>query len=229
MDYNNNYLKTYWKYYLLLENRLIKTSEYVEFDDVNNDTYSIEYLSLLQTICSEIDVVGKAIALYFNKSFNVKKANIMKWGYVIQKNISDITTQSTIFLKEKTITPWKNWNIEERKDKKNRTYLAFVSGCKTPDWWSAYNAVKHARTTILDGRINYHKANQKNVVNALAALYILNRLMMIKLDDNLYRRVDKSRLFILPYRNDDADIQLFVNQEGDPCVEYSDDMDLVKV
>ena len=52
---------------------------------------------------------------------------------------------------------------------------------------------------------------------------------MIKLDDNLYRKVDKSRLFILPNRNDDADIQIFVNQEGDPCVEYSDDMDLVKV
>lgn len=50
----------YWKYYLALETRLLETERYVEFDLSNGTVYSMEYMMLFQTICSEIDVVGKA-------------------------------------------------------------------------------------------------------------------------------------------------------------------------
>lgn len=44
------------------------------------------------------------------------------------------------------------------------------------DWWQAYNDIKHRRTQTNDaGRYNYTKANLKNVLYAMAALYILNR------------------------------------------------------
>ena len=50
----------YWKYYLALETRLLETERYVEFDLSNGTVYSMEYMMLFQTNCSEIDVVGKA-------------------------------------------------------------------------------------------------------------------------------------------------------------------------
>ena len=38
---------------------------------------------------------------------------------------------------------------------------------KIPDWWNGYNKVKHNMDT------EFNKANLKNVLNALAALFIL--------------------------------------------------------
>ena len=54
------------------------------------------------------------------------------------------------------------------------------------DWWQAYNMIKHNRLGSNEaGRFNYTKANLKNVLYALAALYILNR--------NLYDSLKKDK------------------------------------
>lgn len=53
------------------------------------------------------------------------------------------------------------------------------------DWWQAYNDIKHRRMgTNKAGRYNYTKANLKNVLHAMAALYILNRKLYDSLEDN---------------------------------------------
>lgn len=53
------------------------------------------------------------------------------------------------------------------------------------DWWQAYNDIKHRRMgTNEAGRYNYTKANLKNVLHAMAALYILNRKLYDSLEDN---------------------------------------------
>ncbi len=52
---------------------------------------------------------------------------------------------------------------------------------KSPFWWNDYNFVKHARTSRDDsGVLNFSKANLKNVVYSLSALYLLERLYMEK-------------------------------------------------
>ena len=71
-----NYVKIYWQYYRSLEKRFLKTEEFVAFDKVNGKAYSFEFLTLLQTICSEIDVVAKAICCFFDKSFPVKEDGV---------------------------------------------------------------------------------------------------------------------------------------------------------
>ena len=54
--------KNYWEYYLELEEQFISTKRYVAFDAANYKSYSLEYLKLLEAVCSEIDIVGKEIA-----------------------------------------------------------------------------------------------------------------------------------------------------------------------
>lgn len=54
-----------------------------------------------------------------------------------------------------------------------------------PAWWKAYTDIKHARAVLGDdGKPNYIKANLKNVSNAFAALYVLEKNAMNELGDD---------------------------------------------
>ena len=66
---NKQIITEYWNYYLSLERQFENSRRYISFDNANYSTYSIEYIQLLQAICSEIDVVGKVIAQFNNKDF----------------------------------------------------------------------------------------------------------------------------------------------------------------
>ena len=82
-----NFIKSYWEYFIELESQLIETRRFLAFDDTNAKAFSIEYLKLYQAVCSEIDVVGKEIACISNLDFKVdNRTNIQKWGFEIQKN-----------------------------------------------------------------------------------------------------------------------------------------------
>ena len=56
------FVRSYWDYYLELEEEFINTKKYVAFEKANGKTYSLEYLKLMQAVCSEIDNVAKYIA-----------------------------------------------------------------------------------------------------------------------------------------------------------------------
>lgn len=61
-------------------------------DDVNFDTYSVEFLKTQQALCSEIDTIGNVMASMtdsLHKPDN-KNNNILKWWYIIQdKSLGD--------------------------------------------------------------------------------------------------------------------------------------------
>ena len=60
-------------------------------------------------------------------------------------------------------------------------------------WWQDYNLVKHFRADAPEKGIpNYQRAHLKNVMNALAALYILCQ--------NLYKLLGESDLQLEPSR-----------------------------
>ena len=96
-SFKSVYVKSYWQYYRSLEKRFLKTEEFVAFDKVNSKSYSFEYLTLLQTICSEIDVVAKAVCFHFDNTFPTKDAKIQRWGFRLQKEFPDITNQTIYF------------------------------------------------------------------------------------------------------------------------------------
>lgn len=189
------FMNNYWDYFLELEKEFIETRKYVEFSKENFKTYSIEYLKLIQAICSEIDVVGKMMALEINSNFKENNSSIIKWWFEIQnefkikktpENNNDISTPKDCncalseftceFTDSVSLKPWDSFIVERKINGKNRTI--YTSNGTTPKWWKDYNAIKHSRTFPISGketktRTNFTKANLKNLCNSLAALYAL--------------------------------------------------------
>lgn len=94
----NVFVKSYWNYYLELEDQFIATKKFVEFDVSNFTTYSVEYLKLFQAVCSEIDVVAKILAEEYDAAFKkLENKNIQKWGYNLQLAYPCLETISVLF------------------------------------------------------------------------------------------------------------------------------------
>jgi len=193
------FIKSYWQYYLELEEQFIETRRYIAFDIKNEKTFSIEYLKLYQAVCSEIDVVGKEIAFNFNKLFydnNKKKTiNIQKWGLEIQQKIPFIKDIIICFNEERYIQPFKNWEYEKYLDKNKCKRIRLVDGKVAISWWSDYNKVKHQRIGLVTNTQNFFLANQKNLVMSLAALFVLEYQYIKLLKDNEDFHYASSRLF----------------------------------
>lgn len=171
----DDFIDSYWNYFLELENEFASTQKYVAFDMCNKDTYSIEFLKLYQAVCSELDVLGKEILLYFEPDFKMKgTTGIMHWGYGITQYMRDSLSATVCFNGKTKLKPWDKFACVKYQDVNNATRYKLDDKCATPTWWSDYNKVKHSRTSSTnDGRINYQRANFGNLVQAFAALYIL--------------------------------------------------------
>lgn len=208
------FIKNYWNYYRELEDELIQTKRYVDFHENNYKTFSVEYLKLYQAVCSEIDVLGKALASFHNANFRAedKKNNIYKWWYEIQdckikvKNIIDNTETeipldefTCTFMDDYDIVPWKGFGIRHEADSTGRMQYHLGRGKSTPAWWTSYNAVKHNRTLKPRNanEINYTLANLGNLIKAFAGLYVLERYQMqvAGSDEDLQAFADHSQLF----------------------------------
>lgn len=159
----NVFVKSYWNYYLELEDQFIATKKFVEFDVSNFTTYSVEYLKLFQAVCSEIDVVAKILAEEYDAAFKkLENKNIQKWGYYLQLAYPCLETISVLFNNVFSLYPWQNWKYEKYTDKNGALRYRLLRGKETPFWWTAYNKVKHERTShFKDGKANYSRANQK--------------------------------------------------------------------
>ena len=205
----NSFIKSYWSYYLELEERMEETRRYIEYDENNFKTYSSNYLMLFQAVCSEIDVVGKELAAYFNTGFDNENGtkSINRWWYEIQDNLPDVFREIE-FSNSYRLNPWDKYRVVKTLSVQNRNgkkititnYNLQPKGegiaYATPKWWNAYNKVKHKRLKADDDGINYKKANLLNLSNAFAALYLLEFEFMKKIGIVQERvRCDQSQLF----------------------------------
>ena len=206
------FLRNYWNYYRELEDELIQTKRYVEFTEKNFKTFSVEYLKLYQAVCSEIDVLGKALASEENVNFKPddRQNNIYKWWYEIQNltienddkpaHYIHLHEYECSFMDEYRITPWSDFEIVKAPDVNGRIRYNLAPGKTVPKWWSSYNAVKHNRTLVPKnaGEINYARANLGNLMKAYAGLYVLELLKMQKSGNKNDREAfaDFSRLFV---------------------------------
>ncbi len=139
----------HWNYFLALESDLSHLSRFVDFTEDNFDTYSIEIARLLQSACSEVDVLAYKLCLHLEPSKKASKIN--QYRSVLRRSISDLeTTVVEIPRYGLSLTPWNNWQSDD-----------------TPDWWTDHNKVKHNRSEY------FERANLKNVLNASAGLLIL--------------------------------------------------------
>ena len=67
------FLRDYWAYYLMLEEKFIHTLNYVELAKENFGTYSNEYAALMQMIGAELDSFFKEYCGFASGEF--KKIN----------------------------------------------------------------------------------------------------------------------------------------------------------
>lgn len=162
----------------------------------------LEYLKLYQAVCSEIDVVGKEIAVAVNPTFKIdNNTNIKKWGYEIQQRFPNIKDIGVVFNSEDILQPYKDWEYEKHttvdSNGKIRNNLKIKDGKKAIKWWQKYNTIKHRRIGLVEGTKNFRLANQSNLILAFSALFLLESIYIIYFSKDECVKVSKSRLFAI--------------------------------
>ena len=167
-------LQEYWRYYIHLEDLLIRTVDFVALTRDNFATYSNQYASILQLTGAELDAFfkyyvdpkGRCITDY-TKCFIEKHSNLIRQEVKIKD--SDILLMP----------------FEKCED---------VLQNKPIFWWKAFTNIKHNRIE------KFSEANLSNCLNALAALYMLECQCVrdiAKIDGSIDILEPISRLFCL--------------------------------
>lgn len=148
---NTTNSKIHWNYLIALEQDLETVSRYIEFNESNFDVYSIELARILFAAASEVDVMAKLLCKRLMP--NAKCEDINDYRKILLDKLPEILTiEISIDRYGLSSKPWENWNLQDGSN---------------PDWWLAYNKVKHERD------IYFNKATLKNAINSLGALLIL--------------------------------------------------------
>lgn len=139
----------HWNFLLALEDDMATLSRFIEPTEGNHNAYSLELARMLFAASSEVDVVAKQLCAKIDDNRRAKCIN--DYRAIITAEIPKFYQTEVLYprfgLKMK---PWLNWE-----------------GDKNPLWWRAYNDVKHERNA------HFPKANLKNALNSVAALYVL--------------------------------------------------------
>jgi hypothetical protein len=140
----------YWNYFISIEDDLYRLSRFIEFDQKNENVFSIELVRLLISSSSEFEVVAKELCRIKDSGKITRNINDIRNNLLLfYPNIFDLEIIVSRFgLKYKPLINWK-------------------TGVNC-DWWASYNSVKHQRNN------KYEDANLKNVINSIGALYIIN-------------------------------------------------------
>lgn len=153
-------LDEHFKYYLENESQFKSTERYVFVSKSKcKSTYSFTYANLLMNICSDFESLIRA---YFDKE-NDEPIEI---GEIINliRNDDKLTLifSETCQFRNSDYTGLSPLKIIKNR-KNDKEYFK---------WWHANNCIKHNKVKKI-----FH-ANQENVLDALGALYILNRYIL---------------------------------------------------
>ena len=150
--------------YVNIEKELRSVFNHVEPDEANKKAFSFELYSLLLRACTEVELNCKKIM----------EAN----GATPQGRFFSMTDDKKLeksSLLSKYTAIFRNWRQRnpstkelEYVKKEFRPFANFdISINKSPDWYDAYNQVKHNREEKLE------QANLENCMNAVAGILIL--------------------------------------------------------
>ena len=170
-------IQKYWRYYLLLEKRFLESLEYVELHTSNYESFSNGYALLIQATGAELDTIFKEFCEYGMEES--KKITDYK-QYILKNNQEIVTTKIELLGYDIEIGPFYNWNRNQAGKKL----------C----WWTAFTSLKHNRFE------NLRHANQKNILNILGALYLVEMMLLKKItkdNEDLDVFDESSKLFKL--------------------------------
>jgi len=139
----------HWNYFLTVEEDLQRLSRYVDFAEPNFETYSIEMTRLLFAAAAEADIVAKQLCGRLRPGSRAD--NMDHYREILCANLPVLQRAGVRIPRYGlTLAPWSNW-LENRN----------------PDWWHAYNDVKHRR------HAEYPSANLRHTLNAVGGLFVL--------------------------------------------------------
>lgn len=152
----NELIQKHWNYYLMLEQKLLETRNFVEFRDGNYNTSSNEFGLLMISSGAELDNFLKTYCEVPEANRCDRNINIVFYTNYLSQHYPQITNETITVLDTDpviTLSPFSNLNTSQFP------------------WWNAYNAVKHNRFA------NFTEAKLENAINLLAALYLLEMKM----------------------------------------------------
>ena len=214
LETKNYYIMSnyYWTVYKNLEKELIVLSNLIHIDDNQLSIYSIKIAELLLRTAVEVESIAKT--LYFqnggtkpddvNLFFDTDCLNLLESKWQLSKKQVQVSAPNFYFLQTENqiLTPLKKANKR---------------GTSSSDWQKAYQAVKHNRVASLS------KANLKNLIRSMAALYVLNTYNN---DNNYFLEEDSSGVnFDRNIGSAIFSIKLHISQSVSVGVEYSKNAD----
>ena len=98
----------HWNYFLALESDLEQLSRYIEFDNKNFRTYSIELAHLLLASSSEVDVIAKGICGFLEPKSPAE--NINQYREIINRNLPNFKNEFVYVPRfSLRFIPWSTW------------------------------------------------------------------------------------------------------------------------
>lgn len=142
----------------MLEEKFKSTLNYIELDWQNARTFSNEYALLLQSIGAELDNFFKVYCGFAAED----RKNMNDYCTFVLNDYSDIVNQ-IVLIPERNMEfqPYQGWNT--------------ANPAQSLTFWDGFCRIKHSRYA------NIQIANQKNVLYALGALYLLEMKYLSKI------------------------------------------------
>ena len=138
----------YWQYFVALEADFASTARFVEPAASNMCCHSLEFARLLLAAGSEIDVLCKVLCN--RHGLVLMSENINGYREALTSKFPGFTKLQVQMPRYNLVRlPWQSWE-------KNTT----------PEWWRAYNSIKHERHST------FTSANMSNALDAMAGLFV---------------------------------------------------------
>lgn len=156
-------MNIFWNIYKNIERELIEISNITHIDDNQLSIYSPKITELLIRTVVEVEAISKE--LYFKNGGDKENNNQL----FFDTDCIDFLENKWLLSKKKVIVSAPNFYFNN-EDNRVLTPLkkANKRGSSSSKWLIAYQAVKHNRNNSLS------KGNLKNLIEALAGLYVLN-------------------------------------------------------
>jgi len=102
----------HWDYFIALEHDLETISRYIEFNEKNYNTYSIELSHLLLAASSEVDVVLSSLCGLINSK--ISHNNIHDYQKTIKEYLPELCKEKVTFPRYGlSIEPFRNWESND--------------------------------------------------------------------------------------------------------------------
>ena len=154
----SEFKETFWRYYLILQERFDNSTRYIELCTDNFSTYSIDFVNQLQAIGTETEAIMKVMC-----GFNATdRKNIYDYAVNLLATYPTLTNWE-IKTRDITLKPFDGWTQ--------------TNAATSLPWWNAYNNIKHSRNA------NFKDASLENTLYALMGLYLLEMIYFKKIAD----------------------------------------------